>query len=204
MKRHVLMMVVLALCLAGTAEAGEKRKFQPLQVYVDINGAQAKIPITAKEDQPGIVHAQEVAMYRRQVEPMKGRARVFQPVELSDKWTEARFTFVPGASGKVMIKLGAKWFDPKDEKRLVYFDDINVSGVKLANPGFEKREDGNIAGWKLSGKTKSLAPANGGHKGGKCARLSLYDFAFLYQNIEVKATQPITVTFWYRVTPAQD
>ena len=202
MKRSTLMIAGLAVCLAGAAAAKE-RKFDPLQVYVGISGMHTKIPITAEANQPGIVHTQEVAMYRRHWEAIKGRARLFQPIDLKEQWTEASFTFLPGATGKVVIKLGAKWFDPKDEKRLVCFDDISVSGVELANPGFEEGKDGNIVGWQLgSRKTKSMAASSGGHNGGKCAKLSLYDFAFLYQTIEVTADQPVTVKFWYKVSAA--
>lgn len=205
LKRCLPAVAIFALCLAGVAEAGKESGFAPLHLYVGINGMHTKIPITADENQTGIIHEQEVAMYRRNWEAIKGCARVFQPVDLSEQWTKASFTFLPGASGKVMIKLGAKWFDPRDEKRLVYFDDIQVTGVTLQNPGFEEAEDGNIVGWEIgSRKTKSLAPADGGRDGGKCLKLCLYDFAFLYQNIEVEADKPVTVTFWCRVTPREE
>ena len=192
--------------LHGFADAVEvetaARTFEPLQVYVAINGAGSGIAITAAENQPGIVHAPEVAMYRRQKEAMKGRARVFQPDNLGSQWMQAQFTFTPGASGKVKLKLGAKWFDPTDERRQVFFDDISVTDVDVQNPGFEREEAGSIADWQLdSRKTRSMAPCGGGRNGGKCARLSFYDFARLHQEIDVTADQPVTVTFWYRVSP---
>ena len=186
------------------ATATRKRRFPPLTLYVAINGMRDRIPITANENQFGIVHHQEVAMYARFREAMEGNARTFEPVEVSDQWAQSRFTFVADKTGDVMMKLGAWWFNAEDEWRRVCFDDIRVTGVTLNNPSFEEEKDGSISGWGVEAERhKTLSAGDGGRNGGKCASLGFFDFARLTQTFEVEANKPVTVTFWYRTAPAE-
>ena len=71
----------------------------------------------------------------------------------TDSWQEMEFSFVSKVEGDVsLILMGDGYTDPLTKAQLpvwVYFDDIRVEGVDLANGDFEEHQaDGDLVAWR--------------------------------------------------------
>lgn len=71
----------------------------------------------------------------------------------TDSWQEMEFSFVSKVEGDVsLILMGDGYTDPLTKAQLpvwVYFDDIRVEGVNLANGDFEEHQaDGDLVAWR--------------------------------------------------------
>ncbi len=113
-----------------------------------------------------------------------------QPV--TAEWTHCYFAFTPKSSGRVMlIVMGS------DKDNYVCYDDFEIAGSALDNGGFEQAgADGRPLHWVPMAKAKydnSSGQAHGGSAFVKCTANDRYS-----QNLEVKAGEKVTVSFWIK------
>ena len=117
-----------------------------------------------------------------------------QPVTAD--WTQCYFAFTPKSSGSVMlIVMGS------DKETYVCYDDFEVVGSSLDNGGFEQRgADGQPLHWAPLAKAvcdNSSGKAHGGSAFVKCTANDRYN-----QNLNVKAGEKVTVSFWIKADGA--
>ena len=113
-----------------------------------------------------------------------------QPV--TAEWTQCYFAFTPKSSGSVMlIVMGS------DKETYVCYDDFEVAGSNLDNGGFEQLgADGQPLHWAPLAKAvcdNSSGKAHGGSAFVKCTANDRYN-----QNLNVKAGEKVTVSFWIK------
>jgi hypothetical protein len=108
-----------------------------------------------------------------------------------DVWEEMEIAFIPQKDGYVAIRLRGGWYCPKGQKKniplWVEFDELEVTGAKLKNSGFEKiTAKGNAVGW-TGGKLCTKNPA-----GGKSS-IKVWHNKPADQSIQVKKGQKVTI-----------
>jgi len=112
----------------------------------------------------------------------------------SSEWKQGSFSFTPDKDGVICVQLLGGYAKNPSDMSWVLFNDVKVQGSELKNGSFEE----NAADWWMCGpdggkgtvvEVSQICPksAKVNHNG----RLG--------QNIQIKAGQPITISFWYKL-----
>ncbi len=127
---------------------------------------------------------------------------IFTCNSLGSNWKKISFTFIPQKSGKICLYLLST--KQKGEDRWILFDNLQVTGAKIVNPGFENlNSKGNKAiGWTSRGKGYIVvSDKNISNEGTNCIKL-FHDQPAI-QTIEVTAGQPVTVSCMVKQPPLE-
>lgn len=172
-------------------------------VQVDVDGREGKIGIDVGEASPG-----------KAVNPPwfgeNAQYVVTGMFPISNVWKMASMTVSPTKTGDVTLRIyGPHVTEGGTEAKPIYcdFDDIKVddgSGSSLIQNGsFEESDTAGPIGWKTSGRFSPPASVQSGDaQEGKM-------FAHVWHNSDYTQTfhvvqgNPITITFYYRLSPSQ-
>ncbi len=125
--------------------------------------------------------------------PEKNKQYVVSYFPSSIDWKKSAITVTPEKDGSITLQVKGAWDKDADAQTWTLIDGIQVEGAELKNGNFE---DG-AANWFLGGKEGSKASISDIAKSGsKSVKVSHNSPA--YQNITVRAGQPVTVTFWHK------
>ena len=121
-----------------------------------------------------------------------------------EMWREIWVEVVPEQDGKLQINFQGEYYrkQNEDDVRLVWVDQIQVSGAELINGDLEKlEEDGVPRGWQFSGQASAEAVSRDGSiaaSGRVCA--AVWYGAQLRQTVDVRAGHAVRVTAKFRAT----
>ena len=123
----------------------------------------------------------------------KNKQYIAGSFEIGSDWKQAGYSFTPDKDGKVIINLRSRWTDDKPPV-WSFIDDVKAEGANIVNGDFEKGSEG----WELGQKDDSTKSeiVDKGRNGGKAVKVA-HD-APAAQEIDVKAKQPVKITFWYK------
>ncbi len=113
----------------------------------------------------------------------------------SSDWKKASLTFTPDKDGTVSFNLAGQWSKPESDMAWVLFDGVQAEGAEIKNGNFEDDMQGwGISNWGGMPKPVIVDVAKSGSKSVKVNHNSR-----VAQNISVKAGQPVTISFWYKL-----
>lgn len=121
----------------------------------------------------------------------------------ADKWTKYVMTFKPRKSGKIIIKLGPwmgrqfypdKTFYKYGDLAYGRFAKIEGINVKFKDPDFKQPKTWGFKKYYYFRNLKSEVVDDAEAPGGKCLR----GIGQVYQEVQVKAGVPVTITFYYK------
>ena len=133
----------------------------------------------------------------------KERSGVTCEKALGKDWEQVWVEFVAEGSGEVDIDLQGEWYGAEgaDDVRVVWADDVEVTGVRLTNPGFEEADaEGRPAGWRFTGEF----PRDRYERSGRVARsgqscVGVWWGGQARQAFRVEAGRTYRVSAWFRV-----
>ncbi len=186
MKKLLMKTLIMALAVWGTSLLADSARVD-LDATNDGLGIQVvKAPEGGSADNASWMDEAKNKQYIHSGEPATG------------EWQQSSLTFKADKDGKVMIKLMGEW-RPKDQNNpgdlepvWILYDDIEVKGAELKNGGF----DGGTDGWSTYGEPAPEYVADKGHKKNGAAKA--WHNAVFFQEINVKAGQEVTISFWFK------
>ncbi len=119
-----------------------------------------------------------------------------------EAWRKIWIEVVPERDGKLQINFQGEYYrrQSDDDVRLVWVDQIQVSGTEIANADLEDlQNDGVPRGWRFSGPVLPEAVSRDGSiaaSGRVC--VAVWHGAQLRQTVDVRAGKPIRVTASFR------
>ena len=125
-----------------------------------------------------------------------------------ETWREMWIEVVPEQDGRLQINFQGEYYRQQsaDDVRLVWVDQVQVSGAELVNGDFEElQKDGVPSGWRFSGPASSEAVSSDGSiaaSGDVC--VAVWYGAMLRQTVDVRAGQPVRVTAKFRATGPEE
>lgn len=183
MKSSIIALAAAALSLCLAAQAADP------QGRVDFDGTRDGIFLTFSPVEGG--KAVFAGWFKDK--PDKNKQFVVSYFPASLDWKKSSVTVTPDKDGKVNLQLKGSWDKEPQKQTWTLFDAVQVEGAELKNGNFEDSADG----WRLgvNGELKASI-SDIAKSGGKSAKVC--HNAGVYQDIMVKAGQPVTVTFWYK------
>lgn len=196
-----LLCSVFALILLVSAPL---RADESKTVRIDLNGETQGVELSVDAASPGAM--------AKNSEWRKDKARFWITASFpsrAEAWTEGSITFTPSVTGRVVVILKGPYVrQPGGGARVVwvYFDDLRVTGARLANPGFEEVQGNRPVGWyrpppptgaTVTPETMADLDATQPAEGKFCARV--WHNSNLTQAMDVTAGQPVTLVFRHRL-----
>lgn len=135
--------------------------------------------------------------------PGKERMGVSCEKRLGRDWEKVFVEFTSDGDGKVDIQLQGEWYAQNDanDVRLVWVDDVEVSGAPIVNGDFEDAgPDGWPGGWQIGGQYTPARYSHDGkiaHHGKSC--LAIWVGGCARQSFAVQKGKRYRVSAWYRV-----
>ena len=123
-------------------------------------------------------------------------------------WREVWIEVVPERDGKLQINFQGEHYRKQsaDDVRLVWVDQIQVSGAELVNADLEDlQQNGMPRGWRFSGPVSPEAISRDGSvaaSGRVC--VAVWYGAQLRQTVDVRAGQPVRVTAKFRAVGPEE
>ncbi len=125
-----------------------------------------------------------------------------------EAWREIWIEVVPERDGKLQINFQGEYYRKQsdDDVRLVWVDQIQVSGAELVNADLEDLQADDVPrGWRFSGPVSPEAISRDGStaaSGRVC--VAVWHGAQLRQTVDVRAGQPVRVTAKFRAVGPEE
>ncbi len=124
-----------------------------------------------------------------------------------ETWREIWIEVVPKRDGRLQINFQGEHYRKQsaEDVRLVWLDQIQVSGAEIVNGDLEELDDGVPRGWRFSGPASPEAVSSDGTvaAGGNVC-VAVWYGAMLRQTVDVRAGQPVRVTAKFRATGPEE
>ena len=125
-----------------------------------------------------------------------------------ETWREVWIEVVPERDGKLQINFQGEFYrkQSNDDVRLVWVDQVQVSGAELVNADLEDlQSDGVPRGWRFSGPVSPEAVSRDGSvaaSGRVC--VAVWHGSQLRQTVDVRTGQPVRVTAKFRAVGPEE
>ncbi len=182
MKTALIALAALALAFGAAVQAGPSNAAR-----VDVNGMKDGINLA-----PGQAEGGSVGNMGWIKEEEKKTKTITSNFPASSDWKKAIFSFTPDKDGALWINFIGQWAKDDADRSWILFDGIQAEGAEIKNGNFE---DGG-KDWSLGGKIKASI-VDVAKSGSKSVKVNHDNQAG--QNIAVKAGQPVTISFWYKL-----
>ncbi len=124
-----------------------------------------------------------------------------------ETWREIWIEVVPERDGKLQINFQGEHYRKQgaEDVRLVWVDQIHVSGAEIVNGDLEELDDGVPRGWRFSGPVSPEAVSSDGSVAvGGDVCVAVWYGAMLRQTVDVRAGQAVRVTAKFRATGPEE
>jgi nitrous oxidase accessory protein NosD len=176
------------IALAATLALGIAVQAGPSDAArIDVNPVKGEVALAPGQAEGGSVSNQDWVK-----DEAKRKLTLTSNFPASSDWKKGSMSFTPDKDGVVNIGLCGQWSKDPADMSWVLFDGVQAEGAEIRNGNFE---DG-AKDWWIGGKEKASI-ADVAKSGSKSVKVNHNNRAT--QNVEVKAGQPVVISFWYKL-----
>ena len=118
--------------------------------------------------------------------------------KLTDKYQKFTISFVPEEDGRVGLHFHTPGSKDRSSIIPVIIDDVQITGAKFKNGGFETVNGDRPAGWSIGKGAKFITDKTQAAEGNNCMQI-FYGNGIAGQNLHVTADDKVTITFQARL-----
>lgn len=123
--------------------------------------------------------------------------------KLTNEWKKFTVTFVSEDDGRISLAFHVVGSSKLDSIKPLWIDDVQVTGGKIANGGFETLKNGAPASWRMmrhkeKAEYSSKLITGKAAEGQNCVQI-FYNTGMVSQAIRVTADEKVTLTFQARL-----
>ena len=172
--------LMLSLTIAATTYAGAAR--------IDIDGRRGGVSFRPGTAENGTLNVGEWLKEKR-------NQYLWTSFPATEDWQKGAFSFTPENDGIAALDIRGNYAKNPDDRVWIFVNAIEIEGSTLKNTALDE----NARGWYLEKNAdgRQVEVMDVYKESGRSFRVN-HDFP-AYQRIRLKAGQPVTVRFWYRL-----